>query len=731
MSDAGSAHVAAGSRGSALADPRGALHNLETKVASGDAFEVRRFQVAERMSSLFEVHLVAVCENPDVDFEDTIGHPMRFAMRSRQDRTWTGVCSQLQQIAVEEGGLSTYELTLVPTLWLTTQRRNYRMFQQKSEVDIVLDLLGEWGISSKQKLTGTYKKRKYRVQYGESDYAFLCRMLEDAGVSFYFDAESNESQLVLDDGPQGNAARAPIYFRDHPTVADLEHVTNVRVGGRVRPGKYTMRDHDYRRSPAYNLSASASGARGVEEQLERFHYTPGAFLFESEKGESSPVADDRGKYRVDEAEGAAIAQRRLDAKRASARVVSFETNTLDPAPGTVVSFLDHPRGELGPEKRHLVIESMLSGTHAGDWTHTCTAVSAETQYRPPLATPKPRAIGVESATVVGPAGEEIYTDEFGRVRVHFHWDRESKMNERSSCWVHVSQPWGGTGFGSTNLPRIGQEVIVDFLGGDPDRPIITGRVYTNLQKTPYKLPDNKTQSGWKSQSSPGGGAANYNEIMFEDKKGQELVRMQAEKDLNKLVKHDENVTIGNDRTKQVGHDDGQTVGHDRTRQVGHDESVTVGNDRTRMVGNNESIMVGNSRSMSVGVNESLFVGISQNETVGILKTETVGTASIETVGVTKTLTVGAAYTITVSGVMNTAVGGVSTEEVGKSKKVAVADKIELVCGQASIVMEKSGKIDIKGTEITVNGTQIVLTASGQAEMHGSAVKITGDPIDLN
>src|SRR6185503_1113157 len=151
----------------------------------------------------------------------------------------------------------------------------------------------------------------------------------------------------------------------------------------------------------------------------------------------------------------------------------------------------------------------------------CRAVSADVPYRPELCTPKPVVHGVESATVVGPAGEEIYTDEVGRVRVHCHWDRESGMDEKSSCWVHVSQPWGGAGFGGTNLPRIGQEVIVDFLGGDPDRPIITGRVYTNLQKTPYKLPENKTQSGWKSSSSPSTGG--YNELRFEDKKGQEHV----------------------------------------------------------------------------------------------------------------------------------------------------------------------------------------------------------------
>jgi type VI secretion system secreted protein VgrG len=756
--------------------PTDALRRLDVTVASGDALDVRHFHVAERMSALFEVTIVALCENPDIDFEAVAGQPMSFTMRKDVDgvgtRTWTGICSHIEQLGVEERGLSTYKLVLAPALWLLTQRRNHRMFQLQSEVDIARKLLGEWNIPKEEKLSGSYKKRKYRVQYGESDFTFLCRMLEDAGIGFYFQTDEGATKLVLHDKPQSNPERGPaIAFRDNATVADREHITEVRIGRRVRPGKYTVRDHDYRRPPSYDLRSSAMVSGGVEEALERFHYVPGGFLFESDKGEATPIADDKGRYRTDEKEALALAQRRLDAKRAPARTITFDTNTVDLAPGTVVSFLDHPKSELAPGKTFLVTSSTQSGDPNGRWVCTCEAVTAAFPYHPPLLTPKPKTSGVESATVVGPPGEEIHTDEFGRVRVHFHWDRESKMDDKSSCWMHVSQPWGGTGFGGTNLPRIGQEVIVDFLGGDPDRPIIVGRVYTNLQKTPYKLPDNKTQSGWQSRSSPGGSASNYNEIMFEDKKGQELVRMQAEKDLDKLVKNDESVRIGHDRTKQVGHDDALTVGNDRTRevghdetvsigndrtrQVGHDETVSIGNDRTRMVGNNEAVTVGNNRTKSIGVNESLFVGANQNEeiganrsvqvganhteniganmalTVGMAKAETVALASAETVGAAKALTVGGAYAITVGAMMTTNVALVQNESVGLTKTVTVGDKVELICGAASIILEKSGKIAITGTEISVNGKQLVLTATGPAEMHGATVKITGNPIDLN
>ncbi|XXY44569.1 type VI secretion system tip protein TssI/VgrG [Sorangium sp. So ce269] len=742
--------------------PLDVLRNIEVTVASGDQLDVRHFHISERMSALFEISLVVLCENADIDFEAVVGQPVTFTLRQgiteRAVRTWTGICNHVEQVATEELGVSTYKLVLVPALWLLTQRRNHRMFQLQSELDIARVLLAEWNIPTLERISGTYRKRKYRVQYGESDFAFLCRMLEDAGISFYFQTDDGETRLVLDDVPQTNDSRSPpIAFRDNPTDADREHVTKMRVGRRIRPGKYTVRDHDYRRLPEYALRSSAQAPEPLEGQLERYHYVPGAFLYESDKGHPTPVADDRGRYRTDEREAIALAQRRLEAKRVDARTIAFDTNTIDLAPGTVVSFLDHPKSELSPGRAFLVTHATQSGEPHGEWSCTCEAVSADLTYRPPLVTPKPKTSGVESATVVGPPGEEIHTDEFGRVRVHFHWDRESRMDETSSCWIHVSQPWSGTGFGGTNLPRVGQEVIVDFLGGDPDRPIIVGRVYTGLQKTPYRLPDHKTQSGWQSRSSPGGDASNYNEIMFEDKKGQELVRMQAEKDLDKLVKNDESVRIGHDRTKQVGHDDALAVGHDRTRLVGNNESVSIGNDRTRLVGNNESVTVGNSRTKSIGVNESMFVGANQNEqiganrtvhvganhsetiganmsvSVGMAKAETVALASAETVGAAKALTVGAAYAITVGGAMATNVALMQTESVGMSKTVTVGDKITITCGASTITMDKAGQIDISGKDITVTATGVVnVNATGDVNVESAAnVNVKGSKIHMN
>jgi type VI secretion system secreted protein VgrG len=743
------------------------LANLHVNIASGDALDVRQFTVHERMSSLFVVSLLVMGENPSVDFDAAVGRPARFSIQSGPyQRSWSGLCNRLQQVAVEERGLSTYQVDIVPALWLTTQRRNHRIFQQRSELEIVLELLGEWSIYPEKRLTSVYKTRKYRVQYGESDFAFMSRMLEDAGVAFYFEEHGEETKLVLADAPQGREPRAhKIPFRDNPTPSEREHVTAVRIGQQVRPGRYTVQDHDYRHPADYKLLTSAeANGDGIEQRLEQFHYTPGAFLFGTEKGESTPHADDRGRTRTDEIEGKALAERRLAAERATARVCTFTTNALDLAPGVVMRMVDHPHAELGEGKSLLVVESTMSGT-LQDMKHACEVRSAALPYRPELSTPKPKVSGVESATVVGPKGEEIHTDEFGRVRVHFHWDRESQMDEKSSCWIHVSQPWGGAGYGGTSLPRVGQEVLVDFLGGDPDRPVIVGRVYTNLQKTPYKLPDNKTQSGWRSNSTGGGGGGGYNEMMFEDAAGKELVRMQAEKDLQKLVKNDEQVNIGHDRMKAVGHDDRHQVGHNRTRTVGKDESVQIGNDekrsvtndRTRQVGNDETIAIGSNRTktigsneeMTIGANQSLVVGSNQtaqvggdrNEQVGgnanlsvdkvmtlhvaLTKSETVGITASETIGVTKKLDVGQSYEVA---------GGQSMQvQVGQTHSVTVGDVWQLNVGASTIHVDKAGNVTITAQNVAIlSSGPVLVEADGAVKVQaGGSIKIQGSTVDLN
>ncbi|HVJ90927.1 MAG TPA: type VI secretion system tip protein TssI/VgrG [Labilithrix sp.] len=711
--------------------------NMGAEIGSGDKLDVRQFSVHDRLASLFQVNLVVVSDNPSIEFDDVVGQPAKFSIAAgMHDRFWSGVCNHFEQVRVEPSGLSTYQLSIVPTLWLLTQRKNHRMFQQISEPDIALKLLTEWGIEPVVRLDkGAYKKRKYRVQYAESDFAFMSRMLEDAGITFSFEQDGDETKLVLSDAPQGNPKRgAALAFLDDTSMVKsvaIEFATSVRMGQRVRPGKYTMRDHDYRKPANYKLLSSVSKGLAVEEKLERFQYVPGAFLFGAESGEATPSADDKGKARTDEKEAAALAQKRLDAKRGSARMATFETNAYDLAPGVVLEMSGHPHAALGEGKSLLVVETSLSGASRGEWSQHCEVRGTDVPFRPELSTPRPKVDGVESATVVGPAGEEIHTDEFGRVRVHFHWDRESKMDDNSSCWIHVSQPWGGAGYGGTALPRIGQEVLVDFLGGDPDRPVIVGRVYTNLQKTPYKLPENKTQSGLKSNSTGGGGG--YNEIMFEDAQGKELVRMQAEKDLNKLVKHDEQVTIGNDRTREVKRNESVTVGKNRTKQVVQNERVTIGQNQSVTVGVNRSAQIGSIDSTMVGDTYVAMISppgeLAPSPSSSIVMTDK---KIVLDTGAGASITL-RRDTITISAKKIKIVAKDHVHVRGSKTGIGLAAPIggtQIVSGKSLKLASK--KVSLSGKDVKVKGSKLALAGEGSAKLTSKGpTTVSGTPVQLN
>jgi len=331
------------------------------------------------------------------------------------------------------------------------------------------------------------------------------------------------------------------------------------------------------------------------------------------------------------------------------------------------------------------------------------------QFRPVRLTPKPIVQGPQTAIVVGPKGEEIYTDEHARVKVHFHWDRHDKSDQDSSCWVRVSQHWAGKTWGSIHIPRIGQEVIIEFLEGDPDRPIITGRVYNADQVPPYGLPANKTQSGIKSRSSKGGNSANFNEIRFEDKKGSEQVYIHAEKNQDNVVENDETTNVGHDRTEKVGHDEKITIGNNRTEQVGVNESITVGSNRTRIVGQNETVTVALMRTHTVGVNEAITIGATQEITVGADQATTVGGNQQNAVGEDRT----------------SAVGKNDSLSVEKKLSIDAGDEIEIKTGAAKVSMKKDGKIEISGVDVTLKSGagQVNIDAGGIITIKGPMVKI--------
>jgi type VI secretion system secreted protein VgrG len=557
---------------------------FELDLESGeDSLDIRRFHVVERINSLFEVTLHLRSHKVDIDLEQTVGKGGVFYLETgithaiTPARLWAGVVSHFEQVQAEvsERGQSTYMMRIVPWLWMLTQRRNHRIFQHQSVPDIVAEILAEWEIVPRWKIDPTlYNKLEYRVQYGETDYAFMCRLLEEAGITFYYtDNDEDDSILVFDDKPTLAESRIglPIPYVDTPNqAAQREFVQHVRITQEVRPGAMTFRDFDFRRKPDYQLFGNAlavapeSAVR--EQRYEQYVYEPGSMLIDDAKPDNTPVADDKGVARNDDGHGADRATIALTAIRTSTKVINFVTNCVDLTPGVVFKIGNHPRSDVNMDTRLFILEFELDGTPGGEWRMRGLCLFADEPYRPALRTPKPIINGVQSAIVVGPPGEEIYTDEFGRVRVQFHWDREGVYDDNSSCWMRVSQGWAGHGFGMITIPRIGHEVLVGFFEGDPDQPVIVGRVYNNTARVPYKLPDNKTKSTWKSDSSPGSNG--FNELMFEDAKGKELVYLQAQKDLHKLVKNNESEQIGQNRST--------TVGHDRTTKIGNVDALTVG-----------------------------------------------------------------------------------------------------------------------------------------------------------
>ena len=578
---------------------------LHLSFGSGeDSLEPRSFSVHEELSRPFRVEIVARSPSPDLDLETVVGQAAVFRIVGlagvTPTRTWTGICERCEQTRVEPSGLSTYELTIVPALWLLGRRRNHRLFQHMSHVDIVVALLSEWNVSHALALDrAAYPRLELRCQYGETDLAFFSRMLEEAGISYFFteDAEKG-STLVLSDRPHAADARPapPLPFMDEPPNAaqqDTHYVTAVRVHREVRPAKVVLRDFDFR-APDLALFAESFSPGGLEQRLEQYSYAPGAFLTEGHRAGDTPSADDKGVARHHQGAGVGLATRLLEGERAGRRGVRLVTNAYDVAPGVIFSIGGHPRDELSPDRRLLAKQVHFHGEVGKEWQSEVTALFTDVPVRPPPVHDKPRIFGVQSAVVVGPAGDRVHTDEHGRVRVQFHWDREGRLDDGSSCWVRVSQPWAGGGYGMINLPRVGHEVLVGFFEGNPDQPVIVGRVWNGKQQVPYKLPASKLVTAWKSDS-------NSNIILFDDTPGEEKFYTQAEKDRVGIVKKDEKYLTGGKRTVAIRKKETTLVGDKSERFAGKKHSITAGMESSHKAGMGFSVTAGMEAKIKAGM----------------------------------------------------------------------------------------------------------------------------------
>ncbi|UQA60661.1 type VI secretion system Vgr family protein [Polyangium aurulentum] len=549
------------------------MANVELSFESGEtSLSVRRFDVREALSTSFRAMIVAMSADDDLDLDALVGRAASLAIEGAgrgARRVLRGVCLSAEQVQAEEAGLSTYEIEIGPSLALLEHRSRYRVFQHRSVPEIVEAILAEWGIVAQLAIDrARYPRLEYRVQFGESDLAFISRLLEEAGVSFTFPTESaaDAPDVLLEDASHRSE---PSIFAQHVEHAlgdaRTPHVTRVRVGRKLRTGRVVVRDQHFRLRADAKLFGDVAAKNA--ERFERYEYAHGASVAELSAipGGETPVADAHGAARPDAKRLERLAQQVLERERVRGREVSFETNLDDLRPGMCVSIKGHPREELR-RGNLLVTELRTTGTtNTKVWKIEARALFTDVPFRPSLATPKPRAQGVQTATVVGPQGEDIHTDEFGRVLVQFAWDRENDFNEKSSCWLRVSQGWAGGAHSAFTLPRVGDEVVVGFFDGDPDQPVVIGRLHNATSPVPYRLPSAKTVSTWRSASVPATGG--FNEIKFDDAAGSELVSVQAERDMKTLIKNTDTIKVGASRRTQVGTTD--------DTQAGERHSITI------------------------------------------------------------------------------------------------------------------------------------------------------------
>ncbi|MCX2890159.1 type VI secretion system tip protein TssI/VgrG [Pseudomonas sp. DCB_BI] len=673
-------------------------------------FEVASFQLKEGISSNFQLELELVSHEYDVDFGALLDQPALFTISRGQQalRHVHGLISTFRQ--GDSGPRRTrYSAVIEPRLARANLRSNWRIFQHKTVPEIVELLLMRQGISQYQIGKGLdHHVREFCVQAGETDFDFFARLLAEEGFVYRFEHSEKQHTLIISDRllAFGNIPPQPSFahYTDEDPARACSVLYRACSGGdqatpclrrlhyseQVRTACQVQRDYTFI-NPAYRQEHRATG-HYLEHQAgdyERFDYP--------------------GRYKRD-AVGKAFTENRITALRHDVHVAQVEGDDVRLQPGLGFTLTGHPRAAFNVHWRvtavthegsqHTCLQEDAAGVEQGTrYGQVAELVPGRTEWRPaPLG--RPRVDGPHMATVVGPRGEEIYCDEWGRVKVSFPWDRESQGNEFSSCWVRVSQGWAGGSWGAMAIPRIGQDVIIHYVNGDPDQPMITGRTYCGDQLPPYDLPQHKTRMTIKSQTHKGDG---FNELRFEDELGQEEVFIHAQKDQNIVVRHDETTQIGNDRKEQVNNDVSTLIGHDRTETVANDERVSIGHDAALEIGRNQSIKIAKDRIETIGNHRHDQITANHHTSIGgNLEQQVEGDAELEARG--------------------------AIRRRSRRYELHTAEAVIIQGPGGSIQIDETG-ITLDGPTIRING-QLLQTPAGASSLFSlSGAPVNGRPLD--
>lgn len=676
-----------------------------------------RMEGDEAISTPFAYSLLISCKDMELDPLKVLGSKARVTLQAAGDGSVRHFHGHVADFALDEirDDLAFFRMTLRPWLWFLSLDTDNRIFQDMTTPDIIEKVFADWPEAKvKLMLRGKYHKRHYCVQYAESDLDFVQRLMEDEGIFYWFDQDEDGHTLVIADSndalaPAEGSEDVPYEPDSRVSFRDGDFITHWVPKAQVRSGKFAQTDYDFEK-PSFDLMVVEEAPLGHDQDKAEVYHYPGRYV---DLGPGGKIAE----IRLQELQ---VHQRRVEA-RGTARHLGA---------GRVFSLTLFPREAENAKyivvaAHHEMWDEELRAGQSRDGTGYLNRLElspATVPFRPPRRTRKPRMQGPQTAVVTGPSGAEIFTDEYSRVKVQFFWDRLGRKDENTTCFIRVSAAWAGAGWGFIQIPRIGHEVIVDFLEGDPDQPIITGRVYNAEQTVPYGLPGNASQSGWKSWSTPGGGG--WNELRFEDKAGAEEVYFQAQKDHVELIKNDETRTIGHDFAEDVGHDAQQSIGHDRTESVGNNKSVSVGNNQTTSIGVNDDETVGSNRTLTVGANETISVGANSTETIGANHVQTVAIAQAVTVGGARADTVGAAEVRSVGSSQTNTIGANRTVTVGGKQTHTIAkDDSWTVGGNHSVQIAKDQSIEI-------GGQMVVKIAKDQATEigGGQGTKVAKDSV---